>query len=189
MIFGLVVCLSLVIVSILLHRLKQTSIIPAGGQTKGYGAWLWTGTHYTALGRWFFFGMTGSYAVMALTGFLGSGLGLFRLQGLLLVAHVSVGGIYALCTAVVLFLRGGDMVDFSLRNEEPETRARSLSNGAFWLYALSAMLLTLTALSMMLAFVPFQLIRTAFLLHRVFALVSLCAALFWFGLQRPPTVE
>ncbi|MCJ7679934.1 MAG: hypothetical protein MUP70_04330, partial [Candidatus Aminicenantes bacterium] len=114
MIFGLVVCLSLVIVSIVLHRLKQTFLIPAGRQTTGYAAWLWTGilsmgrrsfwkkfvendlnwakTRYTTLGRLFFFGMTGSYALMALTGFLGSALGLFRLQGLLLVAHVSVGG-------------------------------------------------------------------------------------------------
>jgi hypothetical protein len=80
-------------------------------------------------------------------------------------------------------------VDFAFRNKQPEKMALSLSNGAFWLYALSAFLLTLTALSMMLAFVPFQMIRTAFFLHKGLALVSLCAALFWLGLFRSPTVE
>ena len=213
MIYAAAVVLSIFLLSILIHRIKHTSVSPEDTRKKGLSttAWMRDGilllgrnhkwrslgehfqkqahTRFSLLGRLFFYGMTASYAAMVLTGFLGSGIGLFRLQGLFLILHVSLGGIFALSAAAVFILQGGTAVHFDLKNKNPKNMALALSNFAFWLFVLTAFLLTVTSLSMMLAFVPFQIIRTAFLLHKVFALMSLCSAIFWLGMQPDPAAE
>ncbi len=129
----------------------------------------WKTNHYSGSKKWIFIGSTLSYLVLFISGFLFSALGLIRLQGVPLLIHVSFGGIFAACAAVTLLFRSGDY--------QFESSPFRIS-GFFWLFVLSVFILILTALAMMLSFFSLLWIQTAFVFHRIFAIISVISICF-----------
>jgi hypothetical protein len=129
----------------------------------------WKTNHYSGYKKWIFIGSTLSYLVLFTSGFLFSALGLIRLQGVPLLIHVSFGGVFAACAALTLLFRSGDYQFES---------SPFIISGLFWLFFFSVFILIVTALAMMLPFVSMLWIQTAFVFHRIFAIISVISISF-----------
>ena len=144
------------------------------------------------LEKWLFVGFYGSFVYLAASGFFFAIFIPRGLYGFPLVGHVSAGGLFAACLAVIVILKGRNFisvpkpVSLSPALFDPRkmgiTAAR-VKLAAFWLFVLAGFLLALTALLPMM-----PLLRTAgqkfmFGCHRYSALASLLAAMVFAGLE------
>ena len=144
------------------------------------------------LERWLYIGLYGSFLYLAASGFF---FGIFIPRGMFgypLVGHVTAGGLFAVCLAIIVLFKGRDFItvpkpaslSFSLLDPRKMgiTPAR-VRLWAFWLFVAAGFLLTLSALLPML-----PLLRTAgqkfmFEFHRYSALLSVAAAMVFAGLE------
>lgn len=144
------------------------------------------------LEKWLEICFYGSFLYLAASGFF---FGIFIPRGLYgfpLVGHVTFGGLFAVCLAIVVLFKGRDFISvpkpasLSLSLLDPRkmgiTAAR-VKLWAFWLFVVAGFLLTVSALLPML-----PLLRTAgqkfmFEFHRYSALASAAAAMVVVGLE------
>lgn len=132
-------------------------------------------TPYPGVWKWMAAAFGGSFFLLAATGLGFAVLGV-RLQGLPLMGHVVLGGFFSPTLAAVLLRRARA---YSPTDGEREGRPLGLVTGLFWLFALCAWLLMVTALAMMLPVSSFRAQLNLFALHRWAALASvLCAMVF-----------
>jgi hypothetical protein len=139
----------------------------------------WLKQNYPGNLKWIFFMLAGSFAFMAATGFLFSLFGLIRLQGIPLALHAAAGGLFAAAVTAGAFLRIKDYHPAGFNEKACFSSKKSRRTIAYWIFLLAAFLLMATALIMILPFVHFSFIRTAFFIHRWSALAAAAAAFMW----------
>ncbi len=102
--------------------------------------------------RWIFIGLVLSFLYLALSGFFFALFFPRPLLGIFLMAHVGLGGVFAVCLAGVVFFRAR-VYDFSQTDDPRGSQAGSMllfSRLLFWIFVGSGLALVLTALFMML---------------------------------------
>ena len=139
----------------------------------------WIEKNYPGKGKWVFYLLAGSFIFMAVTGFLFSLFGFIRLQGIPLAMHAAAGGLFAAAVAAVAFFRTRDYHPDDINEKAWRSSRKSRRAIAYWIFLLAAFLLMATALLMMMPFVHFSFIRTAFFVHRWSALAAAGTALIW----------
>jgi hypothetical protein len=138
------------------------------------------------LTRWVAIGLGASFIYLGASGL---GFAVFTTRGMFglpLVLHVVAGGAFAACLAAFVVLRAKDNVAapesfvfdrFTLR-EVPRTLPRDLVKPVlFWVFVVSGLALTVTALGSMLRFFTFDTQVGLIEVHRYSALVSALAAI------------
>jgi len=139
--------------------------------------------------RWIFVGILLSFLYLAASG-LGFAIFLpLRLTGIFLTAHVGLGGLFAVCLAAVIFIRGRFYVfrDQPFHGEPPHRPPPSLfSRILFWIFAASGLMLILTALLMMLPLFAQPGLALALDLHRYSALAAVLSSLTFAVLNLDP---
>jgi hypothetical protein len=158
-----------------------------GAYFKGLPLW-----RQPILERWLFICFYASFLYLAASGF---SFAVFIPRGLFgypLVAHVMAGGLFAFCLTVIVLFKGRDFIavpkpaSLSLSLLDPRkmvlTPAR-VKLWAFWLFAVSGVLLTVSALLPMLPLLRTAGQRSMLEFHRYSALVSLVAAAVFAGLS------
>ena len=145
-----------------------------------------------ALEKWLLVAFFGSFLYLAASGFF---FGIFVPRGLFgfpLVAHVMCGGLFAVCLAVIVLFKGRDFVSepkpASLSLDLLDPRKMGLTPDrvrlwAFWLFAGSGFLLTVSALVPMLPWFGTPGQKFLFEFHRYSAVVSAAAAAVFAGLE------
>jgi len=127
--------------------------------------------------QWSVVGLYVSFAFLAATGFLFTLLGSIRLFGLPLLLHVSMGGLFAICLAAILFMRAENYFWTGGDPSKKQGIPAWLGKAMFWLFALAGFMLLCSALAMMLPVFSFQAQLNLFNLHRYSALTALTAAI------------
>ncbi len=129
--------------------------------------------------RWIFIGLVFSFLYLALSGFFFALIFPRPLTGIFLMAHVGLGGVFAVCLAGVVLLRAR-IYDFSQTDDPRAAQSGTLlliSRLLFWIFVISGLALVLTALFMMLPlFVQAGHVRIVET-HRYCALTSVVSAL------------
>ncbi len=136
----------------------------------------WMNSHYPGWQKWIWIGLTSSFAVQALSGFIFSGFGFLSMRGIPLIFHVSFGGLFAVFTAAALFIRSGFYTLHDAEISAQQGRKYLFLSILFWLFISSVFVLASSALLMMLPFVSLSLSRSAFLIHAYSALI--CVTVF-----------
>jgi hypothetical protein len=128
--------------------------------------------------RWIFLAMLASFLYLALSGFVFALFFSGPLRGIFLMAHVSLGGLFSVSLAMVVFIRAR-LYDFG---REPDPRGAQsgrtlfVSRLLFWVFVSAGFLLTLTALLMMLPWFAQPGHAGVLDLHRYSALVAVLTA-------------
>jgi len=128
--------------------------------------------------RWIFLGLILSFLYLALSGFVFAVFFSGPLRGIFLMAHVSLGGLFAVCLALVAFIRAR-LYDFGLEKDPRGAQTGWLlfvSRLLFWAFVCSGLLLTLTALLMMLPWLAQPGHAWILGLHRYSALIAVLSA-------------
>jgi cytochrome b subunit of formate dehydrogenase len=128
--------------------------------------------------RWIFLGMLLSFLYLALSGLVFAVFFSGPLRGIFLMAHVSLGGLFAVCLDLVIFIRAR-VYDFGVEIDPRGAQTGRLlfvSRLLFWVFAGSGLLLTLTALLMMLPWFAQPGHALILDLHRYSALVAVLSA-------------
>jgi hypothetical protein len=144
------------------------------------------------LEKWLGICFYGSFLYLAASGFF---FGIFIPRGLFgypLVGHVVAGGLFAVCSVIIVLFKGRDFIavpkpaHLSLTLLDPRkmgiTAAR-VRLWSFWLFVLAAFLLTLSAILPMLPLLRTPGQKFMFEFHRYSALLSLLAAVVFCGLE------
>jgi hypothetical protein len=136
--------------------------------------------------RWVAIGLGASFAYLAASGLAFAVFTARGMFGIPLVLHVVVGGVFAACLAAFVVLRAKDNVAapesfvfdrFSLR-DFPRTLPHGLLRPVlFWVFVVSGLALTVTALGSMLRFFTFDAQVGLIQVHRYSALASALAAI------------
>ncbi len=129
--------------------------------------------------RWIFLALVLSFGYLALSGFIFALFFTRPLRGIFLMAHVSLGGLFAVCLALAALIRARTY-DFS--DESDPRGAQSghqlfVSRLLFWTFTGSGLLLIVTALLMMLPWFAQPGHGQILGLHRYSALLSVLSAL------------
>ncbi len=128
--------------------------------------------------RWIFLGVLLSFLYLALSGFVFAVFFSGPLRGIFLMAHVSLGGLFAVCLALVVFIRAR-VYDFGTEADPRGAQTGRLlfvSRLLFWVFVSSGLLLTLTALLMMLPWFAQPGHAGILDLHRYSALIAVLSA-------------
>jgi hypothetical protein len=145
--------------------------------------------------RWAFICLTASFAYLAASGFAFAVFSPRGLFGIPLLFHVVAGGIFALSLAVFLFFRAkehaavSDLTEAgssSLKSVLKNPPRRLISSVLFWLFVLSGLSLTVTALGSMLPYFSFDTQVGLVVTHRYSALISVLAAIVFLDLAFHP---
>lgn len=144
------------------------------------------------LEKWLLAGFYGSFIYLAASGFF---FGIFIPRGLFgfpLVGHVMCGGLFAVCLTVIVLFKGRDFVSVprpaSLSLDLLDPRKMGLTPArvklwAFWLFAFTGFLLTVSALVPMLPWFGTSGQRFLFEFHRYSAILAAAAAMVFAGLE------
>lgn len=127
--------------------------------------------------KWSAVGLYVSFTLLAVTGFLFTLVGSLRLFGLPLMLHVSLGGLFAVCLAVVLLQRAEDFFGAGNNTETKSDIPAWLGKTMFWLFTLAGFFLLSSALAMMLPVFSSRAQLNLFAIHRYAALTALPAAI------------
>lgn len=127
--------------------------------------------------KWSFVGLYVSFTLLALTGFLFTLLGSVPMFGMPLVLHVSLGGFFAVCLAVVLLLRAERFFKSETRATKGNGIPVWLGKAMFWLFTLAGFFLICSALAMMLPVFSSQAQDDLFAVHRYSALTAFTSAI------------
>lgn len=128
--------------------------------------------------RWIFLGMLLSFLYLALSGFVFAVFFSGPLRGIFLMAHVSLGGLFAVCLALVAFIRAR-VYDFGMDSDPRGAqtgRPLFVSRLLFWVFVCSGLFLTLTALLMMLPWLAQPGHARILDLHRYSSLIAVLSA-------------
>lgn len=209
--FGIITIVTLVIVLFLLtfHRFRTGHTptekdLPAQGKyfrwltgritnlikipwTERFKEWYdaWIVQAYPAKQRWIFIGLGSSFGYLILSGFFFALAGI-RLQGVFLLLHVVLGGLFAVCLGLAVFLRARHYT-WDLEDFEGEKGVLNLRTGAakrkvwqiflFWVFTASSLTVICTALAQMLPSFSLRTQLVLFEVHRYAALGALLAAI------------
>lgn len=102
--------------------------------------------------RWIFIGLVFSFLYLALSGFFFALFFPRPLHGIFLMAHVGLGGVFAVCLVGVVIFRAR-IYDFSQMDDPRGSQSGAMlltSRILFWVFVISGLTLVLTALFMML---------------------------------------
>ncbi len=127
--------------------------------------------------RWVFLGLALSFLILALSGFFFALLLGRPMFGIVLMSHVSLGAVFALCLVGVVLIRAR-----VYRLDLPEQRGgdtrevSSASRWLFWMFVLSGLMLVATALLMMVPLLAQSLHIMTVEVHRYSALAAVLAA-------------
>jgi hypothetical protein len=150
---------------------------------KLYGFWFIQ--RYPANQRWIYLGLALSYCYLILSGFI-FGLIRVRLFGLLLLLHVVLGGIFALCLCLAVVLRARfytwNTEDLATANLKTLAGKRKVWQIAlFWIFVASGLVLVVTALFQMLPQFSLRSLLVILDVHRYAALgILLTGVSFWY---------
>ncbi len=150
---------------------------------KLYG--LWFIQRYPANQRWIYLGLASSYCYLILSGFIFALIHV-RLFGLLLLLHVVLGGLFAVCLCLTVILRARfytwNMEDFVSANLKTEAGKRKVWEIVlFWIFVASGLVLIVTALFQMLPQFSLRAQLVILDIHRYAALEILLAGIaFWY---------
>ncbi len=165
-------------------RISALFRIPWAERFKGwYDAWIIQ--NYPPRQRWIYICLGSSLGYLILSGFFFALTGI-RLQGVFLLLHVVLGGLFAVCLGLAVFFRARyytwEPEDFEGRNG-----ALNLQTGAarrkvwqivlFWIFTASGLVLIVTALAQMLSDFSLRAQLVMFEIHRYAALESLLVAI------------
>jgi cytochrome b subunit of formate dehydrogenase len=128
--------------------------------------------------RWIFLGLVLSFLYLALSGFVFALFFTGPLRGIFLMAHVSLGGLFAVCLALAVVIRARvyDFGDESHPRGAQDGRLLFVTRLLFWVFAGSGLLLIVTALLMMLPWLAQPGHVRILDLHRYSALISVLSA-------------
>ena len=166
----------------LVDRILGLFKIPWAERFKGwYDAWIIQ--IYPPKQRWIFIGLGLSFGYLVLSGFFFALAGI-RLQGVFLLLHVILGGLFAVCLGLAVFLRAR-YYTWDLEDFEGQKGALNLQTGAakrkiwqivlFWIFTASGLVLIVTALAQMLPYISLRAQLVMYEVHRYAALESLLA--------------
>jgi hypothetical protein len=146
----------------------------------------WSAKYYPGWIKWLFAAFILSFLYLAASGFFFAVFIARGIYGLPLVAHVSLGGLFAILLAALLLWRARDY-RFDKQEEALFERfscpiIKNVSKVLvrkllFWAFAFCGLIIILTALLSMLPILPAEAQHTLILFHRYSALVSLLAAI------------
>ena len=139
--------------------------------------------------RWIFIGLVFSFLYLALSGFFFALFISRPLHGTFLMAHVGLGGLFAICLTGVVIFRAR-VYDFSQTDDPRGSQSGVMlliSRLLFWIFVISGLALILTALFMMLPLFPQPGHIKIVDAHRYSALISVLSALAFavFNLDTP----
>lgn len=180
---------------------------PAPGKKADYFSWLWAGirglfkketfkkgqkaldswinSYYPGWTKWIFWALAASFVYQAASGFLFAVFSPRGMFGILLLLHVSVGGLFAVSLAMTLILRARA---YRLDQEEEATTLsfvrpplKNISKSMlrkilFWLFAAAGLYLIATALGSMVPVFSFETQQAMIDVHRYSALIALLTA-------------
>lgn len=165
----------------------------AGGEyvKKCYHSWITQ--RYPASQRWIFICLGLSFCYLTLSGFVFVFLGSTRLFGLILLLHVVLGGLFAVCLCLAVILRARyymwDGEDAVQKQNTADFKTRMGKRSLwqillFWAFVASGVVLMVTALLQMLPQFSLRTQMVIFEIHRYAALEILLAgmALFYFSM-------
>jgi hypothetical protein len=145
----------------------------------------WILQSYPARQRWIFISLGLSFGYLVLSGFFFDLAGI-RLQGVFLLLHVVLGGLFAVCLGLAVFLRAR-YYTWDLEDFEREKGKLNLRTGAakrkiwqivlFWIFTASDLVLIVTALFQMLPDFSLRAQLVMFDIHRYAALGALISAI------------
>ena len=136
--------------------------------------------------RWIFISLGSSFLFLAASGFLFALFISQRMYGLVLLFHVSIGGIFAICLSLIVFLRAQkyrvDALSTNTKNVLSEKNGEAVAVThiqiiLFWFFVASGSFLILTALIMMLPFFSLHAQNYIYGLHKYSALAALISGL------------
>lgn len=145
----------------------------------------WISQQYPARQRWIFIGLVLSFCYLVLSGFVFASTGI-RLQGVFLLLHVVLGGLFAVCLGSAVILRSGyytwDLEDFegkkgALNLRTDAARRKIWKIVLFWFFTASGLVLIGTAFAQMLPYFSLRAQLVLFETHRYAALTALLAAI------------
>jgi hypothetical protein len=145
----------------------------------------WILQSYPARQRWIFISLGLSFGYLVLSGFFFALAGI-RLQGVFLLLHVVLGGLFAVCLGLAVFLRAR-YYTWDLEDFEGKKGALNLRTGAakrkvwqivlFWIFTASGLVMIVAALIQMLPDFSLRAQLVMFEVHRYAALGGLLAAI------------
>ncbi len=136
--------------------------------------------------RWIIICLGMSFCFLAASGFLFSLLSSQRLYGFILLLHVTVGGLFAICLSLATIMRARHyrldaeniMRDKKTQiSEGKNTFQISWQTIFFWIFIASGLCLIISALTLMLPYFTVNSQLDMFEVHRYSALVSLLSAI------------
>ena len=141
----------------------------------------WFIQRYPANQRWIYLGMAFSYFYLVASGFIFAFIRV-RLFGLVLLLHVVLGGLFALCLCLAVLLRARfytlNMEDLALANLKTRAGKRKIWQIVlFWIFVASGLVLIVTALFQMLPQFSLRAQLVIFEVHRYAALEILLAGI------------
>ena len=160
-------------------------------KTAGMKSWReryhrWIVLHHPGRERWIIICLGMSFCFLAASGFLFSLLSSQRLSGSILLLHVTVGGLFAICLSLATIMRARHY-RLDAENMRRDKNAQ-ISEGKgtfqiswqtifFWIFVASGLCLIITALTLMLPYFTVNSQLDMFEIHRYSALVSLLSAI------------
>jgi hypothetical protein len=141
----------------------------------------WFIQRYPANQRWIFLGLAFSYCYLVASGFIFAFIRV-RLFGLVLLLHVVLGGLFALCLCLAVLLRARfytwNMEDLASANLKTKAGKRKIWQIVlFWIFVASGLVLVVTALFQMLPQFSLRAQLIVFEVHRYAALEILLAGI------------
>ena len=154
------------------------------GWRKRYHQWIVV--RHPGRERWIIICLGISFCFLATSGFIFSLLSSQRLYGFILLLHVTVGGLFAICLSLATIMRARH---YSLDTENiRQDKNAQISGGKstfqiswqtifFWIFVASGLCLIISALTLMLPYFTVNVQLDMFEIHRYSALVSLLSAI------------
>jgi len=145
----------------------------------------WFIRRYPAKQRWIYWSLAFSYCYLVLSGFIFA-LIRVRMFGLVLLLHVVLGGLFAVCLCLAVILRARfytwDVKELAPANLKTKAGKRKIWQIVFfWIFVASGLVLVVTALFQMLPQFSLRAQLIIFEVHRYAALEILLAGIvFWY---------
>jgi hypothetical protein len=207
MVFTIITVLSILGLGFWLTNARFAAKPPAPGNKVDYFSWLWAGireiskkelfkkaqdilnnwikSYYPGWTKWIFWAFAASFIYQAASGFLFAVFSPRGMFGIVLLAHVSVGGLFAVSLAMMLILRARayrldqeeeaatlGVAPWPLKNISKSMLRKIL----FWLFAVAGLGLIATALGSMVPVFSFETQQAMIDVHRYGALLALLTA-------------
>jgi len=187
-----IVSILALLLTLSIHRFLETKRkVPAAASTAspGYFSWVvrrvffsikhlkqsyqkWVVKRYKIAERWILICLSLSYGYLAASGFVFSLAGI-RLQGVFLLLHMLLGGLFAVCLSLAVVFQAR-----FYKFDTPSTAShRRPSILLFWIFVACGCLLIATALCLMLPVFSLRTQLDIFAIHRYGALASLLSAI------------